>query len=318
VLTSLRRDRAIARITLADFAAVDVNGHQVRLAAVTAIRGPALISVIDGRRPSGDHEIMLGAATMRSVGAQPGGLVRVTVTDPEGARHRASFRVVGRASFAPSFYTGGLGSGAAMTISALTDLQCPPGADVPACQRSVQRGTIYSVLARAAPGPHAAAALARHVSKYGEFLVSGDQEPAELVNFGESVNFPLLFGGLLALFGAATMVHLLVVSVSRRRAEAGLLKVLGFVRYQVAAVVSWQATVVAVVGIVAGVPLGIAAGRVVWRVFATNFGVVPLTVVNVLLIATLAAGVLAAANVLAFFPALLAARSRPAQLLRAE
>jgi ABC-type antimicrobial peptide transport system permease subunit len=73
-----------------------------------------------------------------------------------------------------------------------------------------------------------------------------------------------------------------------------------------------------VVGIVAGVPLGIAAGRAVWRVFATNFGVVPLTVVNVLLIATLAVGVLAAANLLAFFPALLAARSRPAQLLRAE
>ena len=74
VLTSLRRDRAIDRITLAVFAVIDVNGHQVRLAAVTAIRGPALISVVDGRLPSGDHEIMLGAATMRSVGAQPGGL----------------------------------------------------------------------------------------------------------------------------------------------------------------------------------------------------------------------------------------------------
>jgi hypothetical protein len=318
VLTSLRRDRAIDRITLAAFSVIDVDGHQVRLAAVTAIRGPALISVIDGRRPGSDHEIMLGAATMRSVGAQPGGLVRVTVTDPEGARHQAQFRVVGRASFAPGFYTGGLGSGAAMTLSALTDLQCPPGADMTACQRNVQRGTIYSVLARAAPGPHPAAALARHVSKYRSFVVSGGQEPAELVNFGESVNFPLLFSGLLALFGAATMVHLLLVSVSRRHAEAGLLKVLGFVRYQVAAIVSWQATAVALVGIVAGVPLGIAAGRVVWRVFATNFGVVPLTVVNVLLIATLAFGVLAAVNVLAFFPALLAARSRPAQLLRAE
>jgi len=318
VLTSLRRDRAIDRITLAAFSVIDVNGRQVRLAAVTPIRGPALISVVDGRLASADHEIMLGAATMRSVGAQPGGLVRVSVTDPEGARHQAQFRVVGRASFAPGFYTGGLGIGAAMTVSALTDLQCPPGADMTACQRNVQRGTIYSVLARAAPGPQSAAALARHVSKYRSFVVSGQQEPAELVNFGESVNFPLLFGGLLAVFGAATMVHLLVVSVSRRRAEAGLLKVLGFVRYQVAAVVSWQATAVALVGIVAGVPLGIAAGRVVWRVFATNFGVVPLTVVNVLLIATLAVGVLAAVNVLAFFPAMLAARSRPAQLLRAE
>jgi ABC-type antimicrobial peptide transport system permease subunit len=204
-----------------------------------------------------------------------------------------------------------------MTSSALSDTQCPPGAGRHACQRKAQRGAIYAVLARAAPGPAAAAALARHVSRYRQFTGAAE-EPVELVNFGESVNFPLLFGGMLALFAAATMVHLLLVSVSRRRAEAGLLKVLGFVRYQVAAVVSWQATAVALVGIAAGVPLGIAAGNVLWRVFATNFGVVPLTVVAPLPVAALAFGVLAAANLLAFFPALLAARSRAAQLLRAE
>jgi ABC-type antimicrobial peptide transport system permease subunit len=67
------------------------------------------------------------------------------------------------------------------------------------------------------------------------------------------------------------MVHLLLVSVRRRRTEAGLLKVLGLVRNQVAAVVSWQATAVALVGIVAGVPLGIAAGKIARRVFATNW-----------------------------------------------
>ena len=317
VLTSLRQDREIERITVATIADIHVNGRQVRMVAATAIRGPALISVVDGRLPSGDREIMLGAATMRSVGARPGGLVQVTVTDPQGAPHKAQFRVVGRASFPPGFGTGGLGTGAAMTSSALTDTQCPPGAGRHACQRNVQRGAIYVVLARAAPGPAASAALARHVSRYRQFTGAAE-EPVELVNFGESVNFPLLFGGMLALFAAATMVHLLLVSVSRRRAEAGLLKVLGFVRYQVAAVVSWQATAVALVGIAAGVPLGIAAGNVLWRVFATNFGVVPLTVVEALPVAALAFGVLAAANVLAFFPALLAARSRPAQLLRAE
>jgi ABC-type antimicrobial peptide transport system permease subunit len=152
-----------------------------------------------------------------------------------------------------------------------------------------------------------AAALARHVGKYHDFLGQAPQ-PAELVNFGESVNFPLLFGGLLVLFGAATMVHLLLVSVSRRRAECGLLKVVGFVRHQVAAVFGWQATAVALVGIAAGTPPGIAVGRVV----------VPLPVVDALQVTALAFGVLAAANVLAFFPALLAARSRPAQLIRAE
>jgi hypothetical protein len=317
VLASLRNDRAIGRITLAAPGAIDVNGRQVRLLAVTAIRGRPLISVVDGRPPRDDHEIMLGAATMRGVGARPGGLVHVTVTDPGGLPHQVLFRVVGRAAFPPSFGTGGLGSGAAMTLNALTDAQCPPDAARAACQGRVQQGTAYSLLARAAPGPAAAAALTRHVRAYPQFSASS-QEPVELVNFGESVNFPLLFGVALGLFGAATMMHLLLVSVSRRRTEAGLLKVLGFVRYQVAAVVSWQATAVTLVGIAAGVPLGIAAGRVLWRVFATNFGVVPLTVVEVLPIAALALGVLMAANVLAFVPALLAARSRPAQLLRAE
>ena len=44
----------------------------------------------------------------------------------------------------------------------------------------------------------------------------------------------------------------------------------------------------------------------------------PVTVAEPVLIAALAAGVLAAANLLAAVPALLAARSQPARLLRAE
>ncbi len=139
-----------------------------------------------------------------------------------------------------------------------------------------------------------------------------------LVNFGESVNFPLLFAAALSVFGAATLLHLLLVSVVRRRTEAGLLKALGFVRRQVAAAVCWQATAVALAGIAVGVPVGIAVGRVLWRIFATDFGVVPVDVVEPVLIAALAVGVLAVANALAAVPALLAARSQPARLLRAE
>ena len=44
------------------------------------------------------------------------------------------------------------------------------------------------------------------------------------------MNFPLILGFMLALFGVATLLHLLVVSVARRRHETGLLKALGFVR----------------------------------------------------------------------------------------
>src|ERR1700733_12428372 len=104
--------------------------------------------------------------------------------------------------------------------------------------------------------------------------------PDDLVNFGEAVNFPLILSVVVALFGAATLAHVLVVSVARRRREAGILKAIGFVRRQVALTVAWQTTTVGLIGVVVGVPLGIALGRLVWRLFAQNLGVVPIPVVS--------------------------------------
>jgi hypothetical protein len=315
VLDGLREDRVIQQITLAAFVEINVNGSHVRTVAMTPLRGPALLSAVDGRLPHGDRDIMLGVATMRATGARLGGTVQVTVTDPAGTLHRARFHVIGRASLNAG--TGGLGNGAVMTTSAFIDAQCPPGRSQPVCQSTVRHGMATVVLVRAARGPAGSAALARHIRKYPS-LTYRPAKPTVLVNFGESVNFPLLFGVALSLFGAATMLHLLLVSVARRRSETGLLKSLGFVRRQVAAAVCWQATTVALVGIAVGAPVGIAAGKALWRVFATNFGVVPVPVVQPLLLAALAAGALAAANVLAAAPALLAARSHPGQLLRGE
>jgi hypothetical protein len=124
-------------------------------------------------------------------------------------------------------------------------------------------------------------------------------------------------GGIaLALFGAATVTHLLVASVTRRRRDIALLKALGFVRRQVAAAVCWQATTIAVVAVGFGVPVGIALGRVVWRTFASNLGAVPVDVVPVWLVIGLAAGVLVAVNLLAGLPAVGAARLRPSEALR--
>ena len=80
---------------------------------------------------------------------------------------------------------------------------------------------------------------------------------------------------MLAVFGAATLAHLLVVSVGRRRQEMGLLKALGFTNGQIRSTVFWQAATVTVIGIVIGIPLGVAIGRMVWRSFAINVGVVP-------------------------------------------
>ena len=100
--------------------------------------------------------------------------------------------------------------------------------------------------------------------------------------------------------------------------EAGLLKALGFVRRQVAFAVSGQATSIALIGIIAGVPAGIAIGRLIWLSFASSFGVIPVPVVTAWAIMAVALGAVLIANVLTIGPAAAAARSRPASLLRAE
>ena len=125
-----------------------------------------------------------------------------------------------------------------------------------------------------APGPAGRPALARFERQFSE-NVNELSVPVNLVNFGQAVDFPLLLGVTLALFGAATLAHLLFVSVARRRRQVALLKVLGFVRRQVLATTCWQALTVVVIGLVIGVPVGIAVGESVWRTFASHLGAVP-------------------------------------------
>jgi ABC-type lipoprotein release transport system permease subunit len=320
LLTELKRDPAIDRITLVTGPAITVDKIGVRALAATPVRGTVLLSAVDGRLPSGDGEIALGVATMRGTGARIGDTVRVTVASPDGAPRTARLRVVGMLSFPGDFGTGGLGTGAALTTAAYLAAQCPPSADPSGqqkCRKAAAARPADAVLVHAAPGPAGAAALARHVRQHQGNAVT-PTVPTALVSFGESANFPLLLGIVVAVCGLATLAHLLVVSVSRRRTESGLLKALGFIRRHIAAVVLWQAAAVAIAGIALGVPLGLAVGRVIWRAFARNVGVVPVPMLPGWLIAALATGVLVAALTIAIVPALTAARSRASRALRAE
>ena len=317
LFNGLERDPAIDRITLISGPAITVNHVAVQALAGAAPRGQLLLSAAGGRLPAGRGEIALGASTMRQARAHLGSVVQVGVTSPDGAVRRAPFRVVGLVSFPSDFGTGGLGTGAALTTAGYTAAQCPPSPAQPKCRRAAAARPPDLVLIHAAPGPAGSAALARHIRQYpGD--ASRPTVPTALVNFGESANFPLLLGGVVALCGAATLAHLLAVSVWRRRRDSGLLKALGFVRRQVAAVVFWQAATVAVAGIVVGVPLGLVAGRVVWRIFALDAGVVAVPVLPGWLIAALAAGVLVTAIAIAIVPAVAAARSRAGPVLHTE
>jgi ABC-type lipoprotein release transport system permease subunit len=319
-LASLKRDRAVTGIMFATRDEISINGLSVFAVVGKAVRGPLLLSRVDGRLPTGNGDIALGTTTLHQVGAHVGSIVHLTVQVPKGGTRTAQFRVVGTASFPGKFGLGGLGTGAAFAFAGYMKVVCPPGPRQGMCESTYQ-STFHAnqqgaVMARVTPGPKGQADIARYIDKF-QGIASRPQTPISLINFGEAVNFPLILGLMLALFGAATLMHLLVVSVVRRRREVGLLKALGFVNGQVGAAVCWQATTVAIVGIVVGIPLGIAVGQAVWQAFATNLGAVPVATVPVWLIVALGASVLVVANVLAIAPALAAARSKTAgQLLR--
>ena len=90
-------------------------------------------------------------------------------------------------------------------------------------------------------------------------------------------------------------------------------------RRQVAASVAWQTTTVAIIGDRPGGATGHRGGaRLVWDAFAGNLGVAVDPVVTAWIIVGVAVGTLVVANVLAVVPALVAARARPAALLRSE
>ena len=318
LLKRLEHDPAVSAITEGIAVEISVDKLAVGAVAVTPVRGGILFASVEGHVPTGIHQIALGAATIRQLGVRLGSVVRVTVPSPSGGTRSAAFQVVGQVSFPVLGGAVGLGSGAVMTRAGYERAVCPVGPGDTACLARLLSGpTDGGLLVSVVPGRRGVAAVNRYLHAY-QSIVALPVTPTSLVNFGEAVNFPLIFGGLLAISGAATLVHLLVVSVSRRRREMGLLKSLGFVNRQIAATVAWQATALALAGVVVGLPVGTALGSWIWDAFASNLGAVPVSVVQAWLLSTIVLGILVVANLLAVVPAFAARRSRPQQLLRAQ
>jgi hypothetical protein len=317
LLAHLERMRGITGITGGIGDDLKINGKTVDALAGGPVRGSLLFTTVNGRSPHSDHEIALGATTMRAVHAHVGSTVAVSAPTPGGGARTSPYRVVGTTVFPPDFGAGGLGTGAVFTLGGFLDAQCPPGPSQAACGQEAYEGGGGSYLLRFARGADGRAALDKVAKEYAA-SISYPVTPANLVNFGEAVNFPLIFGLVLIVFGITTLVHVLVVSVTRRRREAGLLRALGFVRRQIAYSVWWQTITIAVVALVVGVPAGIAVGRAVWQEFALSLGVLPDAVVVTWVIVAVAAGTVVVASALAIGPAVLAARARPASFLRSE
>jgi hypothetical protein len=295
---------------------LDVNNVPVQGTFVAVAKGPMAFSLVNGHPPRGDSQIVLGSTTMAQAKVHVGAVTDVAIINKTGTTFHHRFKVVGTVTLPPTFSPGGLGVAAIIPIKAALHLTCTNSPSESTCEKKLLASISgWGMAVGIAPTTSGQRTLHRLEHEFSqEVNVLG--VPVNLVNFGQAVDFPLLLGITLALFGAATLAHLLFVSVARRRRQVALLKVLGFVRRQVLVATCWQALTVVLVGLVVGVPLGIVVGRTIWRLFASHIGAVPVVVIPGGLISVVCTVIVVGGIALALVPALFAVRVSPAEALR--
>ena len=99
--------------------------------------------------------------------------------------------------------------------------------------------------------------------------------PAEIANYGAVGATPTVLASVLAGGALGALGFTLASSVRRRRRELALLKALGLTGRQLWASVAWQSSVSVAVGVVIGMPIGIAFGRWLWTCSPTEYSAVP-------------------------------------------
>jgi hypothetical protein len=329
----LARDPDVAATSGVYFATVQIDGQ-----TVPAMAGPSRAAIaptpLSGSAVTGPGQIVLGPATLAALHKGLGG----TVTVSEGRiLPPTRLRIVGTAALPTigdvigvhaSLSTGAIistQSVPARDMDGYGPLSGPnaifvrlrPGVSASAGLRSLQR--ITSQVNADTRTPLAQQVIGSDVTSYlNAVSVLGVQRPAEIVNYKTMGAMPLILAGGLAAGAVAGLGLTLVASVRRRRRDFALLKTLGFTRAQLAAAVAWQSSVVAAVGLVIGVPVGIAAGRWLWLAFAHELSAVPDPVVPAGSIALAAVAALVLANLVAALPGRAAARTPAAIVLRAE
>ena len=218
---------------------------------------------------------------------------------------RAVFPDIGGGSFTPT----DLGQGAETTADLLNS----------------QAGFDF-VLVSFTPGPRRAANIASFQQTMTRFClrtqnatcVVTDQRPNGVTNYAGIDATPMVLAALLAVIGVAVLGQFIMVSARRRRRDFAIFKTLGMSRRQIRSVTAWQVSTLTGLALLAGLPLGIAAGRWSWVIFARGLGIPDAAITPIGPVLLMVPAVIAVANAVAFWPGRATARLRPAEVLHAE
>jgi hypothetical protein len=230
-----------------------------------------------------------------SLGARIGDTA--TVTDLTGKPHR--LRVVG-VVVTPVDFNQALGESMLLTGQGLVAVQQSP--------------PTTSMLVRTYPGM---ADSLRHTLAR-RFEIISTSPPTEVRQVTDLGRLPDALALFLATVAAAALAHGLVLTSRRRAHDIAVLRALGFTPRQVGLSVVTMSAVTAVIGLVVGIPLGFAVGRVVWHQVAASTRVAADVAVPLPVLLLIWPAVLLAAAALALLPARRSAAVRPAGVLRTE
>ena len=288
----LEADPDVEALVLYGTGQARVGSVTMGMTGVQPIKGDLAPTTLSGRLPSADDEIALGRLTAKAVGAEVG--EDLTVETDGGPRR---FRVTGLAVVPGINGLVGMGQDAVVTMGGLRRVD--PEAAPSAAAFDLRRG--------APPG------TAERLGSGGPGSV-----PGVIVNLARIRSVPFLLAGLVAALAVLTLVHVMVTSVHHRRRDLAMLRSLGADRRWISRAVHWQATSSALVPLALGLPLGLIAGRLVFRLFADSVGAVPSASFPYGLLALVIVAFVALANLVAALPARRARRLEPAALLAAE
>ncbi|MBM7787650.1 ABC transporter permease [Tenggerimyces flavus] len=298
VLGDWSNDQGVLATTEAwvDVATSQPSQRTVNVYKRKPITGDVNPVLTNGRMPEDTGEIAIGPHTARTLGVEVGGTVQLS-----GSQGDRSFEVVGIA-FVPEGLENYYHDGAWLTESGFGSLfsafkyhlgyvSVRPGVSVDAVKERLTTEAVEVDRLRSASYP---------------------------LEIREAQVLPITLSVFLALIATGAVGHALVTAIRNRRSELAVLRALGMSRRQCRATVAVQAFVLAGVGLVFGVPLGVALGRLLWRM-VTNYValqyVPPMPFWPLLLCVP---GALLVAYLLAVLPGERAARMRVGQVLRAE
>jgi len=280
------------------------SNSSVTLYTYQAAPKPLDVVVTSGRMPTSAGEVLLAPQSLKTLHTRVGERVALS------GNHTATLLVTG-AGLVPVGSHNGYADGGWVTDAGydrlfdgfkfhLDYVTLRPGA------RTADAGALLS------------AAIAKTDRSLSGITFDPPDPLAEVAALRQVRVLPIALGLFLALLAIGAVGHALATAVRRRSHDLAVLRALGMTRRQCRGVVITQATVLAAIGLIFGVPLGLALGRIVWRAVAdyTPLQYVPPLAVWTLLLVGPAA--LVFANLLAAWPGRRAARLRIAQILRAE